>query len=165
MAAFVEPSHVLDHAQCAVCHGVLQKPKMLENCDHVFCEDCVFLCVRSQCGRPKTCPECRAVYHANRLRNVSIQFKNLVAELRMRCAHEGCNAIIRARESERHHRTCRFGLVPCRWTGCGQRVQRGDAIPHYMAHMDSVSESYCLECQAYGSCPLTRALGGAGSGQ
>ena len=43
---------------CAVCHGHLERAKLLP-CNHYYCEACIEMLAKRAKGEPFDCPECR----------------------------------------------------------------------------------------------------------
>ena len=67
--------------ECAVCLGVLEDPKMIEKCEHIFCKTCL----ENIHNEDSMCPIDREPFDLQSIRKPFPFFTSVYCELRMKC--------------------------------------------------------------------------------
>lgn len=99
---------------CPICRDVLAEPLMVDNCEHIFCSDCIFKWI----NREGSCPVDRNRTNASLLRQPMRSFRNLLGKLIIKCDFEGngCDRAMAIDDLLAHVNQCKFNpdsLVEC----------------------------------------------------
>ena len=96
---------------CPICCDILEDPILLEDCEHVFCRQCIEQWLR-KCEF-KLCPIDRQDINNKPLRPPQRSFRNLILSLEMRCEFHsnGCLEYIRIEEMSVHSSQCHFNPI------------------------------------------------------
>ena len=118
-------SPIDDNLVCSVCHCAFIKPVMMNECEHIFCSDCLEAASQHQ---KNTCPFCRSRTHGEP-RKSPRALSNMVDDLKVRCplSGAGCDVIVN-RGCVRSHvdKYCAYVEVDCPAEHCASKVQRKD---------------------------------------
>ncbi|XP_064389749.1 TNF receptor-associated factor 4-like [Halichondria panicea] len=108
-----EPVFVKELAEkykCSICLNLLDTPVLTECCGQHFCKACIEDWIIT--NKESTCPHCRA---ENFKKIVSQPKIRKIKELEVNCTNDinGCKAIIKFRDFQKHVDECPFGGVEC----------------------------------------------------
>uniref|UniRef100_A0A0G4FAK7 RING-type domain-containing protein n=1 Tax=Chromera velia CCMP2878 TaxID=1169474 RepID=A0A0G4FAK7_9ALVE len=108
---------------CPLCFSFSTEPKTVDcPAGHMFCIDCIDPVL--QAGDP--CPCCRGQF--TELRQVPLVVKNMIATLKWHCKNKDkdCSFTGTSAQLQEHlEQNCTKEEVPCGFSGCNERVQRG----------------------------------------
>lgn len=89
---------------CSICAQVLEKPLMVDTCEHTYCEQCI----KEWYGVDRTCPQCRIPITERQLLTISRYMRNRLNELQLICKFEsiGCTFVSALENIESHEKEC-----------------------------------------------------------
>ncbi|XP_054158802.1 uncharacterized protein LOC128957112 [Oppia nitens] len=102
---------------CPICCDILQEPVILQECEHVFCGQCIGQwftnCTAAEAtadNNNKTCPIDRQVVDQQSLRPPQRSFKTLISSLAIQCdfADNGCRERVPIDELPGHRSQCAY---------------------------------------------------------
>merc|ERR1712130_111241 len=96
--------------KCAICTDVLENPREIKQCQHIYCDSCIKQWIEE---RP-ICPTDQGPVAESDLGQAHRYVRNALSNLRLRCMF--CGTIIGYEQYERHRDTCDNN--PENWTTC-----------------------------------------------
>jgi len=118
------PGEVDDEYMCPICIHFLWKPVECQNCQRVFCKQCIDKCLKE---KPDICPACTH-YQEKRC---SPMFYALLCKFKIECEnkHNGCNEVLLYESLEKHQEgQCQYLIKICR--GCQKKILKKDLDQH-----------------------------------
>jgi hypothetical protein len=93
---------------CAVCMELVETPLMIENCEHIFCAECLEGCRKSS-GK---CPLDRI--EIGSLRPPHRSFINSIGKLKIKCkfSEDGCSHVDKLADIRKHESNCSYREEP-----------------------------------------------------
>ena len=130
-ATFVDEVH--EELKCAVCHLVLRDPIQLSECGHRFCRGCLRSLEKyaERLHTPLLCPVDREPFDVAKVFSDK-GIARTIGNLKVRCSHADCDAVVDLRELEAHlvgcqHRTVKAADVMERLRRCEDNMKAKDA--------------------------------------
>jgi hypothetical protein len=117
------PSQVDDEYFCPICIHLLWKPVECQNCQRLFCKNCIEKCLEQ---KPGICPLCEH-YQEKRC---SPMFYALLCKFKIECEnkHNECTEVLLYESLEKHQELCQYQINTCR--GCQKNVFKKDLGQH-----------------------------------
>lgn len=129
-------SDVNEEFICPICQDVLEDPVLVENCEHLFCRQCINKWL--QTSKTKLCPIDRIEINESTLRPPQRSFRNLITSLLISCDFQinGCEEWVKIEELSTHAMNCVFNPVVMNQeiecpSGCGATVKRCGLIDNH----------------------------------
>jgi len=101
-----------DEFVCSICHDIVEDPVVISKCEHYFCG----CCIRPWIQANSTCPKDRDPTQEAGLSQPFRFYRNMLAEVRLRCQFSGCNTETTYEGFRRHEANCRKN--PEAWMDC-----------------------------------------------
>ncbi|CAF1927214.1 unnamed protein product [Rotaria magnacalcarata] len=117
-------SPIDDEYLCPICVHLLWKPVECQNCQRVFCKNCIDKCLKE---KPNVCPLCQ---HYQEKRCSPLLYA-LLCKFKIVCEnkHNGCDDILPYESLEKHQQEqCQYQMKICR--GCQNNVLKKDLDQH-----------------------------------
>ncbi|CAF1096024.1 unnamed protein product [Didymodactylos carnosus] len=131
-------SSIEEEYLCPLCYNLLLKPVECNNCQRVFCKQCIDKCLKA---KPNLCPFCEN-YQEKRC---SPMFYALLCKLKIECINKpnGCDQVLLYELIEEHETNkCLDQMKQCR--GCLKNILKRDLDQHE-ATCDQI-EIQCVKC-------------------
>jgi protein-L-isoaspartate(D-aspartate) O-methyltransferase len=129
-------SDVNEEFICPICQDVLEDPILVENCEHLFCRQCINEWLQK--SETKLCPIDRTEINESTLRPPQRSFRNLITSLLISCDFQtnGCEEWVKIEELSTHAMNCVFNPVLMHQkiecpSGCGAIVKRCGLIDNH----------------------------------
>jgi len=120
-----------DEFVCSICHDIVVYPVVISKCEHYFCGSCIRPWIQANA----TCPKDRDPTEEAGLSQPVRFYRNMLAEVRLRCQFSGCNTETTYEGFRRHEANCRKN--PDAWMEC--------ALCHEK-HTNSEEETHKQSC-------------------
>jgi DNA repair exonuclease SbcCD ATPase subunit len=120
---------VPDRFSCAICLEIVKDPQEHEDCQRLFCGQCVTRLESNDC------PLCRSPLEGT-LKALKTEDQEVYGGLTMRCAHVGCNQTFLCTQLSEHEATCPVFPLLCSIPGCGQLIPRSAMSEHMQTFND-----------------------------
>lgn len=130
--------------QCAICFEFMQDPASCGSCSTRYCAPCIIRVARTP--RHNKCPTCRTEITPEGIKRDAELKMEIRQAARIRCAYEGCDAILPLDQVQAHETQCTYVPMRCRYApfGCGWKGRRMD-IPHHESVCDLAKISNLVE--------------------
>jgi hypothetical protein len=130
--------------QCAICFEYMQDPASCGSCSTRYCAPCIVRVARTP-NRNK-CPTCRTEITPEGIKRDGKLQMEIRQAARIRCACEGCDAILPLDKVQSHETQCKYVPMRCRYApfGCGWKGRRMD-VPHHETVCDLAKVSNLVE--------------------
>ena len=112
---------------CPICCGIIEKPKLLLECQHIFCEDCITKWVSLK----HNCPINGCSAQDLSLSDVSPEYEQNYRRIQLKCKNSirGCPVLILINQENDHDNQCEFSKDNYHTCQCGDYVnKKGDFI-------------------------------------
>ena len=144
-AGAMHPPHLDSTIECSICYDVMDEPTRLPCCDARFCRSCakrllsVALTIGERNGgevRPEAaegrCPCCRTPFLEGDMKSDEELRRTMDLAEMVPCPFPNCNARIALRNVKKHHASCEYMPVKCRYSpfGCKWFGPRKDIKAH-----------------------------------
>jgi len=138
-----DPSSSSTSIQCVICHDIPLNPKECQNCQNLFCDDCIntWLEIKEVC--PCFCSE-----EIFRSRQAHKFIRDLISNLKVKCLNydSGCREILRFESLLNHEKNhCLFRKVNCPKGFCKEEVFIKDVETHKEKCV--IEETECPGCK------------------
>lgn len=137
ISQFVDSDRISSSLICTICTDVLRDPVMIDECEHVYCQECLETWLESS----ETCPADRKPVDGN-FRPAPRMFRNMIDELAVRCpyADKGCSEAYALGQAYSHAKNCFFGVETCSGN-CGARlmpeeIEKHDCVAYLLAQVE-----------------------------
>ena len=97
----------LDQFICIICSNVATNPQMCSKCEHIYCNNCITLWLKSNNYCPYKCDDKNEM----KLNKLHASIKNVYLALKVKCSIPGCNEVVCIRDLFKHENFC--GTVKC----------------------------------------------------
>lgn len=110
---------------CSICLEIVRNPKLCQNCQNMFCSDCLI----KQLSKSKLCPN-RCFFKEQ---EVNLIFKKILHKIELKCMFSsiGCKDIIIYENFNKHIDNCIWGDYKCLSPGCTE-IANLDSIKHHV---------------------------------
>ena len=115
-----EPSSSLTSIQCVICHEIALNPKECQNCQNLFCDDCINAWIEIKPVCPCFCSEQPLL-----VRQAHKFIRDIISNLKVKCLNHnlGCHETIRFESLQNHEKNhCSFRKIPCPNGFCQQEI-------------------------------------------
>ena len=138
-------SDIKEEFICPICCDILEDPVLFEECEHVFCRQCIEEWLQS--CQPKHCPIDRQEISEKSLRPPQRSFRNLITNLLISCdfSANGCQEYIKIDGLSVHSSNCAFNPVIMNQdiecpSSCGAIVKRSGSIDEHncVSHLKTI---------------------------
>lgn len=129
---------------CTVCLDVASDPVVVNDCEHIFCRECIDV------GQISRCPTCQGSLKVPKWRDLSGAIKRCYLGLVVKCLDPSCKQILDVETYASHDNVCEVTFQFC--PDCNYKSRRDDQNAHsctkvlkeiYEAKLDKVkSEVY-----------------------
>lgn len=119
---FIEPPN--ESLVCTICAAPFVNPVELE-CEHIFCEDCVYEHLSCGIQSSSSCPKCRR--SIDTIKPVPRLLNQLLDELEVECPNKKSGCLLPLSRYTVHdhvNRYCAYEELQCPKTNCGGTTQR-----------------------------------------
>lgn len=133
--------HIIKEFSCAICQGLLWKPRSCASCQHLFCKKCIGIWLKIN---PNTCPFRCSPYEEKR---APPYIHSLLSRLTIRCRNSvlGCDEILSYDQLERHQTMdCQCPTRQCHV--CGNFVSTGEFHQHQSTCIPTTIECFLCKC-------------------
>ena len=115
------------HLICSICTELVEDPAMLKTCEHMFCRECI-KGWNKFCKTDLTCPDCRQPFVNCDISNPNRILLNLMGDIRLNCANQGCDVVINYRDYTVHSLSCDKAIIQC--NACTNYFGRSELEDH-----------------------------------
>lgn len=135
-------SSFIANVQCVICQEIPLYPKECQNCQNLFCQDCIgeWLNIKNVC--PCFCSE-----NEIKMKGAHKFIRDLISNLRVKCSNYGlgCNENIRYEALNNHEKNnCLFRKIKCPNNSCENEILFKDKKAHETICLPQLIE--CHEC-------------------
>ncbi|CAF2972842.1 unnamed protein product [Rotaria sp. Silwood2] len=133
--------HVVNELCCAICQGLLWKPRSCASCQHLFCNQCIRTWLKFN---PTSCPFRCSPYEEKR---APPHIHSLLGRLSIRCRNNlfGCTEILSYDLLEQHESVeCQFPTKHC--NTCGKYILISEIDQHKMLCIPATIQCFICKC-------------------
>lgn len=135
-----------ENLMCPICRCPFVDPVVLNECDHIFCRDCIRQCwtAYTPLGPRGDCPTCRTSAKLGPRTAVSKILVNMCEDLVVKCpkSEDGCTAEVKRGEVQDHVTIyCGYAQIECPDEDCDLPVRRKDSVEGCLHYGVS-----CMDC-------------------
>jgi E3 ubiquitin-protein ligase NRDP1 len=112
--------HLEDNFLCSICCGIIENPKKILRCDHIFCQKCITVWILEK----SKCPIDKNEVDLTQLTDVCEQYFEEYSKILLKCEFfkYGCDESIRIIHTLTHSENCKYNRDKYKECQCGDCV-------------------------------------------
>ncbi|CAD8043807.1 unnamed protein product [Paramecium primaurelia] len=121
----VNPESIDENFLCGICCQLVVNPKECENCQHLYCLECI----QDWLKKNKICPY-RCTEGEIKLKEPHRFVKNSISHLNLKCQNADCDQIIELGLMDSHYKECKHTIQNCQNEGCQDKIKNLNLEEH-----------------------------------